>query len=494
MSLLAKGFHSKGFLPVVDFYFHNQIFVGKPGKGVYLFYDRDELDNKYKDIQNSIERNKSFAHDFKIISDQIFADLFTICKKTKETNLSEVSNESLLQLLIDFKNKITVGPLITVQLWGIEACWDDHYILSREIRSKVSDQEFLIIKGKLSQSTGKSVALSEKESFLKICMNIQKSPSLHKKFKSLAVSEISQILEEFPSVKSAIQEHMTNFEWVNSEYVSEKWDFQRWIGVLQRGMNNDAQLLLNNMYTQYNNAINEKQKIIEKLELSDTSIHVINALNEFISERDWAKGKFCYALSIYDLLLQEIAARLNISKDDILYMESEELIKVMRTRQTISTKGRKDGFALVSKQGSINIVETEELERFLSEERIEQAFSPVSRVRSFGGVIASQGKVKGRVRIIDNPEHLSEFKRGEILVTYMTTMEFTSLFGKAVGIITDEGGLSSHAAIISREFGIPCIVGTTIATRTLRTGDLIELNASEGKITLLHYEEDAPTL
>ena len=259
-------------------------------------------------------------------------------------------------------------------------------------------------------------------------------------------------------------------------------------------MNNDAQLLLNNMYTQYNNAINEKQKIIEKLELSDTSIHVINALNEFISERDWAKGKFCYALSIYDLLLQEIAARLNISKDDILYMESEELIKVMRTRQTISTKGRKDGFALVSKQGSINIVETEELERFLSEERIEQAFSPVSRVRSFGGVIASQGKVKGRVRIIDNPEHLSEFKRGEILVTYMTTMEFTSLFGKAVGIITDEGGLSSHAAIISREFGIPCIVGTTIATRTLRTGDLIELNASEGKITLLHYEEDAPTL
>ncbi|HIH39056.1 hypothetical protein J4460_08105 [Candidatus Woesearchaeota archaeon] len=490
MSLIARGFHSRGFLPVVDFHFHNQIFVGKPGRGVYIFYDRDELNKKYKDVQRSIERNKNFAKDFKARSDQLFADLFAVCKKIKETDLSTASNEGICQLLVEFKEKITAGPLITVQLWGIEACWDEEYSLSKEISSKVSDKEFPVIKGRLSQSTGKSVALSEKESFLKVCMEIEKIPGVLKKFKEGTADEISRILEVYPGINSSIQEHIKNFEWVNSEYVSEKWDFQRWMQMIKNELNDDVKSRLQKIHEQYTNALGEKQEIIVNLKLSDSARHVIIALNEFVSERDWAKGKFCYALSIYDLLLEEIAKRLYVSKGDILHMEAEELLDALKTMQAISVEERKNGFALVSKNGDMNIVGSEELEMFIANEEIEKNFSPVTRVRSFKGVVASRGKVKGRVRVIDDPERMSEFKDGEILVTYMTTMEFTPLFGKAAGIITDEGGLSSHAAIISREFGLPCIVGTTIATRNLRTGDIIELNASEGKITILDEEED----
>ncbi len=476
---------------MVEFSFHNQIFVGKPGKGIYIFYDRDELNQKYNDIQRSIEKNGNFAKDFKVISNNTFNELFNICKKIKETNLNEVTNEDLFQLLVEFKEKITVGPLITIQLWGIEACWDENYSLSKELRSKASDREFPILKGKLSRSTGKSVALSEKESFLTVCVEIQKIPELQNKFKIGTLKEICKSLEDFPNIKSSILEHITNFEWVNTEYVSEKWNFQKWIQLFQSELNTDAHFSLSSLHEQHDLALSEKQKIIDQLELSDASKHVLNALNEFVSERDWAKGKFCYALSIYDLLLQEIANRLLVSKEDLLYMESEELVRMMKTSVSanVSVNNRKDGFALVSKQGRITIIEKEGLEEFLSREGIEKHFSPITRVKSFGGVIASQGKVRGRVRVIEKPELMSEFKDGEILVTYMTTMEFTPIFGKAAGIITDEGGLSSHAAIISREFGVPCIVGTTIATRNLKTGDIVELNASEGKITILHDED-----
>lgn len=489
MSLIARGFHNNGFLPVVNFHFHNQIFVGKPTKGIYIFYDRDELNSKYKDIQGSINNNNNFPHDFKERSDQIFTDLFSICKKIKQKNLSTLSQEQLFELLKEFKKKITVAPLITVQLWGIEACWDEDYTLTKELRSHVSEEEFLLIKGKLSQSTGKSVALSEKESFLKVLLEIQKIPILFEKFKIATAEQITIFLNQFPFIEAKIKEHISNFEWVNSEYVSEKLEFSTWIDVFRKGLKDDAETSLNNVYKQHETALHEKQKVIEELALSEASRHIINSLNELVSERDWAKGKFCYALSVYDLLLQEIANRLHISKDDILYIDIEELLEILETKRIIFLNERKNGFALVSKKGNINIV-TMELEKFLFDKGINDIFSSVTPVKSFKGVVASQGKVQGKVRVIDNPEQLSEFKKGEILVTYMTTMEFTPLFGMAVGIITDEGGLSSHAAIISREFGLPCIVGTNIATRTLKTGDFVELNATEGKITLLDDNKD----
>ncbi len=70
-------------------------------------------------------------------------------------------------------------------------------------------------------------------------------------------------------------------------------------------------------------------------------------------------------------------------------------------------------------------------------------------------------------------------------MTYMTTIEFVPAFRKAAAVVTDEGGISSHAAIISREFKLPCIVGTKIATRVLQTGDTVEVDAMKGIIKIM---------
>ena len=65
-------------------------------------------------------------------------------------------------------------------------------------------------------------------------------------------------------------------------------------------------------------------------------------------------------------------------------------------------------------------------------------------------------------------------------------MEFTPFFKKASAIITDEGGMSCHAAIISREFGLPCIVGTKIATRSIKDGDKVEVDADKGIVKIIN--------
>jgi phosphohistidine swiveling domain-containing protein len=104
---------------------------------------------------------------------------------------------------------------------------------------------------------------------------------------------------------------------------------------------------------------------------------------------------------------------------------------------------------------------------------------------SFTGRSASNGIAKGIVRKVFALKHLQDFKPGEILVSPMTMPDFVLAMKKAAAIITDEGGITCHAAIISRELNIPCIVGTQIATEVLQNGDFVEVNANTGSVTIL---------
>lgn len=102
------------------------------------------------------------------------------------------------------------------------------------------------------------------------------------------------------------------------------------------------------------------------------------------------------------------------------------------------------------------------------------------------GVSVCKGIIKGKVRIIPfsiNPEeYLSKFQEGEVLVSTTTGPEMVVIMEKAAAIVTDEGGMMSHAAIVSREFGIPCVVGTKYATEVFKDGDIVEVNAHNGVV------------
>jgi phosphoenolpyruvate synthase/pyruvate phosphate dikinase len=102
------------------------------------------------------------------------------------------------------------------------------------------------------------------------------------------------------------------------------------------------------------------------------------------------------------------------------------------------------------------------------------------------GTPASKGKVTGRAHIIFGPTEFDQFKDGEILLTEMTRPDFVPIMRMAKAIVTDEGGLMCHAAIVSRELRIPCIVGTRTVTRLFKTGDMIEVDAEKGIVKLLN--------
>ena len=109
-------------------------------------------------------------------------------------------------------------------------------------------------------------------------------------------------------------------------------------------------------------------------------------------------------------------------------------------------------------------------------------------VKEIRGTIAQKGVVRGIVRIVKKVSEVENVQKGDILVTQMTFPSFIAAMKRARAFVTDEGGITCHAAIVARELQKPCIIGTKIATKVLKDGDLVEVNADEGVVKIL---EDA---
>ncbi len=137
-------------------------------------------------------------------------------------------------------------------------------------------------------------------------------------------------------------------------------------------------------------------------------------------------------------------------------MENEELLIVQS--RPVTTMNRK-------KEEIITIVDPDQASRFLLE-----------------GLGASPGVASGPVKVIKDATEISKVKKGDVLVAVMTNPDFVPAMKRACAILTDEGGRTSHAAIVSRELGIPAIVGSQSATKMLHGGEVITVDGSSGKV------------
>jgi len=102
------------------------------------------------------------------------------------------------------------------------------------------------------------------------------------------------------------------------------------------------------------------------------------------------------------------------------------------------------------------------------------------------GNVAFRGIVEGIVRVVKTREDLESFVEGEVLVAEKTQASYVMAMKKAIAFVTDVGGITSHAAIIAREYQIPCIVGTGNASKVLKSGDRVKVDAVNGVVEILN--------
>lgn len=200
-----------------------------------------------------------------------------------------------------------------------------------------------------------------------------------------------------------------------------------------------------------------------------------NKFGKLASERLKMREVAMKSIYFNELFLTELKRRYKVSKKNLRLYTIKEInsLREKKLPKEILTKRRK-GFLGVIKEGklSFTVGGSKVVERYKSEE--------------IKGKVVSKGKVEGKVIVFsykkseDHSKLVKEMEKGAILVSEMTRPNIMVACKKAGAIVTDEGGMLSHAAIVSREMEIPCIVGTKNATSVLKNGDFVRVDAIKG--------------
>ncbi|MEW5896847.1 MAG: PEP-utilizing enzyme [Nanoarchaeota archaeon] len=234
---------------------------------------------------------------------------------------------------------------------------------------------------------------------------------------------------------------------------------------------------LSNLKNEQEDLQKRKREIIEKLNLDEKTKKQINELTLLAYYRtellSYVQKAEYYSISLFE----EIAKRLNLSYKQLVHMTDDEIKRSLSKEKLIipveQIESRFENYYVELTNGEVKLSSPE---KEIKEEQ---------KILEIKGNCASQGKAVGKVRILRNSSEISKMKQGEVLVTFMTTPDYVMAMQKAAAIVTNDGGLTCHAAIVSRELGVPCIVGTEIATRVLNDGDLVEVDATNGIVKII---------
>ncbi len=186
---------------------------------------------------------------------------------------------------------------------------------------------------------------------------------------------------------------------------------------------------------------------------------------------------------------KKICKRTGISLKDLFSVYLPEDVKrALKKGELLNEKEKRERLKCTvfkGAEGKLSVYFGEAAEKIVNNRGLTETNAVAS---TLSGQVANSGFVKGKARVVFVTDltgferDLENFKNGEILVTTMTSPLMVPIVRKASGIVTDEGGICSHAAVVAREFNIPCIVGTHFATKVLKDGDLVEVDANKGVV------------
>lgn len=283
---------------------------------------------------------------------------------------------------------------------------------------------------------------------------------------------------------SYISKHLDKFAFVGKYYF---WGE----GLNSKQINDEIKKIIKSGEKNINREIKGLKLIklnLNKFPLTQYERRMIKSIKEISYAFNFTDEAYNYYTFYFKDFFQEIAKRLKISYEELVSMRLQEIReslsddKLSVTRKEL--KERYKDHALIFARNNVYVISGKDLEKYRKAELKERVQADVKEIK---GTVAfkSNESIKGNVMVIKSDKQINSFKNGMILVAQMTNPTYLPAMKKSKVIITDEGGLLCHAAIVSRELSIPCIIGTKIATKVLRDGDLIEVDANNGVIKIL---------
>jgi phosphoenolpyruvate synthase/pyruvate phosphate dikinase len=288
----------------------------------------------------------------------------------------------------------------------------------------------------------------------------------------ITLEEIRKEIGENPENKDELLKKMTlDFGYIHQDYLGQPWEKADYEKALSDGIT-----LHSGMIDDYDDS-----------KLSDYEKWLISIFKKFTYMYEEGRNAMVRCAWAMKATVQSLGH----NPDDLLYMTDGEVNDFSQSNGEFITQElvalRKKAFAFHFDNGIYTEFSGEaEVEKLIQKQSIGKFWEVQNYdVKELSGSVAYKGYAKGKARIVLTQEDSNQIKEGEILISPMTQVEFLSGIRKCAAIVTDEGGIICHAAIVSREFGKPCILGTGKATQAIKTGDMVEVDAEKGIVRII---------
>lgn len=383
-------------------------------------------------------------------------------KKKSKVNLKRLSNEELYDLLFNWY-QITLNQIYYINLAPVELGLQ-RAIADLKASDYLTNDEISIL-----YSLDDNTAVIREEYAFLMALKTNKGKS----------------------IKSIIKNHLKEYSYVTIGYgsspLNEKVLLTRYEKIKELEENYiDKRIKEIEKYPQV--LKKQKREIYKKLNNKQlANLFELAAKLGFM--RDRKKAFLGKSVQFRNTIMEEISRRFKIDWNDIrfyLMNEFENLLLHDRKLECEEIEKRKQGIYISSISNMFTGGEARE-EYFQS---VKTEIEDTKVLNTRRGICASHGVVRGKARICLTFEESNKLEKGEILIAYGTDFDFMNAIVKSSGIITEEGGILSHASVISRELKKPCIIAFKGITKLVKDGDLIELDAEKGTVKLLEKSQN----
>ncbi len=408
--------------------------------------------------------------------------------KIKTSGLSELSNHKLAD---------TYSELM--ELWLNMNAWGDainladfgHFMLTNKLISlfeeRISATNSKLTAGEAFGVFGtpeeRSYLQQQELDFFNILAEIERSEKSKKLF-TRDDETILKYLSTFENIDSLLDEQVEKYDWMQFHYDGPTILGKEYFVDLLRSevkQKVDGKAKINEMKEHEKEILERKKLLVRELHLTKEQQYWCEIASSFTYLKGLRKDVVFLASRNSDPLIREIAKRLNLSPKQVRHMMPNEIESALKEGiydPDLLNERIKLSIFIADEKGP-RLLSGKEAQ-FYAERIIEEKVN--ADLKELKGTPAYPGFVTGIVKLIHKAEDMAKMNQGDILVSPATNPNVVPAMKKAAAIVTDEGGVTCHAAIVSREMKIPCIIGTKIATKVFEDGDKVEVDAKKGII------------
>jgi phosphoenolpyruvate synthase/pyruvate phosphate dikinase len=413
-------------------------------------------------------------------------------RRTLSKSLEVFTIERLLREYEKLKSLWLSYDRTNVLPWHVMGDYLKDYIYKElhEHSPELTDEDFLLV----TMPTSKSFNLEEELASYRLALQMKRHLG------PVAKLDLPVNINELPEkVRNLLQRTAEKFGWIPFGYDGpEIWDVHYYLTRINELIVQDESEIKRRVdeLRYYDSEIEKKQNTLrQKLRIDSCLWRLIKDLQTAGVMTNQRKEFTFQSHIAINRVMNQIGIQLGIDLESIAYLTDAELAQY---------KSRSDGLAEIAfrRKGGFFIFEFND-GRYVEIKGIEalnlkkELVPEIEAGDSVSGTVGSKGTtltVVGKARILHSADEVSKLQTGEILVTSMTSPEYIPAIRKAIAVVTDEGGVTCHAAIVSRELGLPCVIGTGFATSVFSDGDLLEVDVERGAVRRVSEGEYLPKL